>query len=242
MYSVVLMMALTSGGDVPALGHGCCGCYGGGYGGCMGCYGGCYGGGYGGCMGCYGGCYGGHKHGCRGGHHGCWGGGHGCHGGHRKHGCCGCYGGGYGYGCCGCYGGGYGHGCMGCYGGGGVAAPVVPGMAVPSGNPVAPATTPAPSKKSTSLEAAAPATLIVTVPAEARLTIDGEATTSTATQRVFTTPALNYGRDYTYTVQVEFQKDGKTLALSKEVVVKAGEQTRVTFDAADSTTDAASQN
>jgi uncharacterized protein (TIGR03000 family) len=231
MYSVVLMMALTSGGDVPALGHGgCCGCYGGGY---------SCGGGHG--------CHGGRSRG-----HGCHGGrSHGCHGGHRSHGCCGCWGGGYsgysyGYGGCGCYGGGYGYGYgsygMGGFGVGGVGTPVVPGTVVPSGTPVEPAPAPAPSKKSTSLEPAAPATLIVTVPAETRLTIEGEATNSTTTQRVFVTPALNYGHDYTYTLQAEFQKDGKTVTLTKEVVVKAGEETRVTFNAADSNADAASQN
>lgn len=211
MYSVVLMMALTSGGEMPALGHGCCG------------------GGYG-CSGCYGCCGGGHHRG-----HGCCGGGHGCRGGHHKHGCCGgCYG------CCGgcyggCWGGGYG-GCYGgCYGGAGMGmggmgtmgAPIIPGNVVP-GNVVP--NTPAPSTggKKTMLDSA-PATLVVSVPAGARLSIGGEATTSTATQRVFVSPALNFGRDYQYTVQAEFQKDGKTVKLSKEVAVKAGEETRISF-------------
>src|SRR5262245_5683825 len=45
MYSVVLMMAISGGSEVPDLGrHGGGGCYGGGYGGC-------YGGGWGGCYG-----------------------------------------------------------------------------------------------------------------------------------------------------------------------------------------------
>ena len=42
--------------------------------------------------------------------------------------------------------------------------------------------------KKTSIDGAAPATLVVNVPADARLTIDGEATTSTSTQRVFVSP------------------------------------------------------
>ncbi len=213
MYSVVLMMALTSGGDVPAWG----GCRGGCYGGCYGCYGGCYGGRRHGCCGCYGGCYGG-CHGCRG---GCFGG--------RKHGCCGCYGGCYGgYGCYGgCYGG---YGCFGCAGG--VGGAIVPGTIVP---PVAPAAPAAPATpKKTTLEDSAPATLIVTVPADARLSIDGEATTSTATQRIFVSPALNFGREYHYTLQAEFQKNGKIVTVSKEVMVRAGEETRVTLDAEDS--------
>ena len=50
MYGVILMVALTTGGEATDSGHvvirhGCYGCYGGGYGGGYGgCYGGCYGG------------------------------------------------------------------------------------------------------------------------------------------------------------------------------------------------------
>jgi uncharacterized protein (TIGR03000 family) len=72
--------------------------------------------------------------------------------------------------------------------------------------------------------------LIVSVPAEARLTIDGEVTTSTATQRVFVSPALNYGREYSYTLQAEFKMNGKQVTRTREVTIKAGEETRVSFD------------
>ena len=215
MYSVVLMMALTSGGDVPAglFNHGCCGgCYGGSYGCCggghkhhrgHGCCGGCYG---------YSCCGGGHKH-------------------HRGHGCCGgCYGcSGYGYGCYGGFG-----GCMGCMGcAGGMGTPIVPGTVVPT----TPTTPPA---KKTSLENGAPATLVVTVPADARLSIDGEATTSTSTERVFVSPALAFGREYHYSLQAEFQKNGKTVKVSKDVAITAGQETRVTLGA-DTLTEVASR-
>jgi uncharacterized protein (TIGR03000 family) len=66
MYSMVLMAALSTGGDLPACHRGGCG---GCWGGCYGCWGGCYG-----CCGCWGGCWG--CYGC----YGCWG-------------CYGCYGG-----------------------------------------------------------------------------------------------------------------------------------------------------
>src|SRR4051794_5512726 len=76
MYSVVLMVAMTSGGDVAA--HHNKG----------GCGGGCFGS-------CYGGCGGGFFNGHRAGKHGCGGGGFlgGLFGKHRSHGCNGCYGG-----------------------------------------------------------------------------------------------------------------------------------------------------
>src|SRR5947209_5368237 len=78
MYSVVLMAALSTGGEAPAFGrHGCHGCWGccGGCWGCHGCCGGCWGccggccGGCWGCGGCCGGCWG-----CQGCCGGCWGG------------------------------------------------------------------------------------------------------------------------------------------------------------------------
>jgi uncharacterized protein (TIGR03000 family) len=86
MYSLVLMAALTTGGEAPAwfFRHGCHGCHGC-YGGCFGCHG-CWGGGWS-CGGCYGGgcygCYGGGYGGCYGGCYGCYGGGYGgWYGGH----------------------------------------------------------------------------------------------------------------------------------------------------------------
>jgi uncharacterized protein (TIGR03000 family) len=75
MYSVVLMAALSTGGEMPAFGrHGCRGCWGccggcwGCCGGCWGCCGGCCGGCWGCCGGCCGGCYGGGSY--WGGHYG----------------------------------------------------------------------------------------------------------------------------------------------------------------------------
>jgi uncharacterized protein (TIGR03000 family) len=81
------------------------------------------------------------------------------------------------------------------------------------------------------LDNAAPATIFVNVPADARLTIDGEATTSTSAQRVFVSPTLNPGREYHYTLKAEFQKDGKMVSVSKDITVKAGNETRVNLDA-----------
>jgi uncharacterized protein (TIGR03000 family) len=181
MYSMVLMMALSGGAEVPDCHrHGCCGCYGGGYGGC---YGGCYGGGYGGC---YGGCYGG-------GYGGCYGG---------------CYGG-MTYG--------------GCYG----------GMVVPYG--AAPTTTkpetvkPPKSDKEESNLGPASATLVVTLPADAKLRVDGHATTSTTAVRRFTTPPLDLGKEYFYTLTAEVPNEGKTEVITQRVTVRAGQETRATL-------------
>jgi len=77
---------------------------------------------------------------------------------------------------------------------------------------------------------AAPATIVVSLPAEARLLIDDEATASTSAQRVFVSPNLNPGRDFHYNLKAEFVRDGRTLAVSKEVAVRAGNQTQVTLE------------
>jgi uncharacterized protein (TIGR03000 family) len=247
MYSIVLMMALTGGEATPA-GHGCNGgCHGGGWG-CNGGGHGCHGGGFG-CHGGGHGCRGGW--GCNGGGHGCRGGlfgGHGCRGGglfskHRNRCNGGCHGG---YGCnggChggwGCSGGGcHGGVVVGCHGGMGVGcaggvgcqgAPVV----VPA--PVAPApqgeVVPPPAKKEASLRA--PATIVVTLPAEAQLVIDDYTTTSTSATRVFTSPALDLGKAYTYTLKATITRDGRPMTTNQVVAVRGGEETRVTLDFAD---------
>jgi uncharacterized protein (TIGR03000 family) len=223
MYTAVLMMALTAGADMPdgRRGGGCHGCRGGCSGGCYGgCYGGgCYGGG--GCCGCYGGgggCYGG---GCYGG--GCYGGG--CYGG----GYGGCYGGGYG----GCYGGGISYGgCYGgvgagCYGGQVIGGSVItPGTVVPGGEKLKKEPK---EKGDKETMAPAPATIVVELPADAKLLIDNEATTSTGSSRVFTSPTLNPGKEYHYTLKAELVRDGKPVKAEKVVTVKAGVITPVTL-------------
>jgi uncharacterized protein (TIGR03000 family) len=233
MYSVVMMMALTAGGETPAFGgRGCHGCSGGCYGGysCGGCSGG-------GCHGGRGGLFG-RRHGC----HGCCGGGYscgGCYGG--GYGCSGsgCWGGGYG----GCYGGGYGcsgGGCWGgyggCYGGGGCWGG---GYAAPGGMMMQPSTgtgtgtgTKGGEGKGEELGRAtqAPATIVVSLPADARLTIDDRPTTSKSELRTFVSPALPVGNDYSYTLKAEIVRDGQTLTATKQVSVRAGQESRVALE------------
>jgi uncharacterized protein (TIGR03000 family) len=251
MYSAVLMLAMTGAGDLPS--H-CFGSSCGGYDGCWGgsCSGSCWGGGYGGCWGScsgggYGCCGGGHKHSRR---NSCCGGG-GLFGGglfSRKnscHGCCGGYGCHGGYGCCGGYGyctgcnGGYaactggavcgGPACAGC--GGAVVVPAAPGATdggtlregAPAGG------TKKEEKKGTM--GPAPATIIVTLPADARLTIDGETTTSTSSPRVFVSPNLDPEREFQYTLKAEWMADGRNLVVTKKITVTAGRETAVTMQA-----------
>jgi uncharacterized protein (TIGR03000 family) len=157
MYSVVLMMAMTSGGDLPA----------------------CHRGGW------YDGCYRGYSR-------------------------CGCYGG--------CYNGGYG----GYYGAGWEGRTIVVGGDRREENQ---------EVGKDEAPTAAPATIIVSLPADARLTIDDAATASTSARRVFTSPDLPAGREFHYTLKAEFRRDGKPVVVSKQVAVRAGEATDVTLEA-----------
>jgi uncharacterized protein (TIGR03000 family) len=235
MYSVVLMMALSGGADAPALsdvpaesaarygdhghkqyrlfgghrGGGCGGCYGCYGGGCYGCYGGVY---YGGCYGCCGGCYGG------------------------------CYGGAY-YGgrAYGRMGGGY-YGAMSNEGGYGSSWYGTPTY---YDGPMYYRTTTyqggyaygRPVEGAGYYEAsgiAAPATIVLRLPADAKLTIDGSATKSTDSLRTFVSPPLQAGKDYQYALRAEVMRDGKKVERTRDVSVRAGQTSEVNFDFAES--------
>ncbi|HXG08360.1 MAG TPA: TIGR03000 domain-containing protein [Gemmataceae bacterium] len=173
-------------------------------GGCNGCYG-CAGW----CGGCRGGLFGGKAcKGCR----GC----HDCHGYVVCHGCYGCHG----YVVC--------HGCAGyvCHG---CAGYVCHGCA---GHPHAPPPPPKPMPKKDKEEkpTAAPATIIVNLPADAKLMVDDTPTTSTSSTRVLVSPVLEPGRDFHYTLKGEIIRDGRPVVATQRITVRAGEETRVTLE------------
>jgi uncharacterized protein (TIGR03000 family) len=170
-----------------------------------------------GCNGCQGcnGCRGGRCHGCqgsRGGCHGCRGS-RGCHGCRGSRGCHGCNGG-----YVGCHGGCYG----GCYGGAGCA-----GCA---GTIVVPTDKKTKKMPPAGTQSEVPATILVSLPADARLTIDGNPTTSTSSERTFVSPALPQGQQFQYTLRAEIIRDGRTIAETQQINVRAGEETRVGFN------------
>ena len=75
----------------------------------------------------------------------------------------------------------------------------------------------------------APAKLIVNLPADAKLYVDGKQTKSTTGQRVFVTPNLPAGRDFSYELKVEIEQDGEPVTWTKTATVRAGETTRITL-------------
>jgi uncharacterized protein (TIGR03000 family) len=76
----------------------------------------------------------------------------------------------------------------------------------------------------------APATILVTLPAEAKLTVDGAPTTSTSSERRLVSPTLQPGREYYYTLTAEISRDGQApIRQTQRITVRAGEETRVPF-------------
>ncbi|MCC6419593.1 MAG: TIGR03000 domain-containing protein, partial [Gemmataceae bacterium] len=217
MYSVVMMMALTGGAEAPDFGRrGCSGC--------NGCYSSCHSSCYSshGCSGCYSSCHGGRgglfrrKHGCNS-----------CSGCHVSYSCSG-------FSCSGCSGfscsgfgcsGGWGCSGFGCAGGIGCAGGVVV-------TPVAPATGGKEGGKEGGKDPGkaqlqAPATIVVSVPADATVTIDGNNTNSTSAVRRFVSPTLPTGREFHYTLTAEVIRNGNPVRETQRIAVRAGEETPV---------------
>ncbi len=71
------------------------------------------------------------------------------------------------------------------------------------------------------------ATIAVTLPDGALLTFDGATTVSTGPRRVFTSPALEPGKDFHYMVRAQVTRDGKTETASKRITIRAGEETQL---------------
>jgi uncharacterized protein (TIGR03000 family) len=189
MYSVVLMAALTTGGEMPD-------CHFRRGGNCSGGYGGsCYGG-YGG------GCYGGYGGGCYGG---------------RGYGGGGCYGSGGYYGG-GCWGGGYYGGCW-----GGQMRQGEP-IKMPGGEDKKPEDVKKPIGG-----VSAPARIVVSMPGDARFTIDDYVSPARSDTHVIVSPPLAPDQTRTYVLKAEVMRDGKMETMKEEVVVRGGEEKRVTL-------------
>jgi len=233
MYSAVLMLALTAGSETVDFGKNRCSTACGGYGTYVGCS--SYG-----CSGSYGCSTSGHGGGGLFGRHGS----SGCSSSYACSGRSGMFSGGLfgghhnrcssGYGCSGSYGCSSGYGCsgyVGCTSGYGCSTGCASGtVIVPSTDPkVMPKSEPVPPPKKTS-QTSAPATIIVSLPADARLFVDGNSTTSTSDRRTLVTPELAFGTTYVYTMRAEIVRDGQVQSQSQQVNVIGGQTATVQFN------------
>jgi uncharacterized protein (TIGR03000 family) len=78
---------------------------------------------------------------------------------------------------------------------------------------------------------AAPATIVVSLPADAVLKVDGMTTKTTSQLRSFSTPQLPYGQAFHYTLTAEIVRDGQTLTTTQQVTVRGGLTSQVEIPA-----------
>jgi len=75
------------------------------------------------------------------------------------------------------------------------------------------------------------AVLTVHVPADAKIFVNGLATTSEGAERNYVSRDLRPGFNYTYELRAEFVRDGKPVTETKSVTLTAGQSTKVDFNA-----------
>jgi uncharacterized protein (TIGR03000 family) len=98
-------------------------------------------------------------------------------------------------------------------------ATTAPGQAVPAA--------PAPGS-TTSMRA--DGLLSVSVPDDAKIYVNGQATSSTGDLRQYISRDLATGYNYTYEVRAEAIRDGRTVEQVKKIDLRAGETARLAFD------------
>jgi uncharacterized protein (TIGR03000 family) len=78
---------------------------------------------------------------------------------------------------------------------------------------------------------AAPATLVLMVPADSEVEIEGAKTTTQKgrEERRYQSPPLQVGIKYHYTVKVTWKEDGKDRTVQLDVPVRAGEEAKADF-------------
>jgi uncharacterized protein (TIGR03000 family) len=74
------------------------------------------------------------------------------------------------------------------------------------------------------------AKIYVSLPADAKLTIDDRPTVSTSESRLFESPTLTPGKTFHYVLKATVVRGGKTETVTKTVAVRAGEDTRVKIE------------
>ena len=75
-------------------------------------------------------------------------------------------------------------------------------------------------------------TLNLTVPAEAKIWVEGTMIVQTGTQRQLVSPPVQPGHEYTYDIQVSWQQDGREVTRKSHITVHAGDVINLTFSVA----------
>jgi uncharacterized protein (TIGR03000 family) len=73
------------------------------------------------------------------------------------------------------------------------------------------------------------AKVVVELPANAKLYVDGLLVHDAAGVQTFNTPALEPGKAYFYLVSIEMMRDGQPLSETRRIIVRAGQVARADF-------------
>ena len=106
----------------------------------------------------------------------------------------------------------------------------VPSQAVPMEAPPADPAVPVPPPTTGASLDRTEGGLTVSVPADAKIFVNGKATTTTGTYREYISRGLKPGYEYNYEVRAEVVRDGETVSDVKTVSLVAGRLERLAFD------------
>jgi uncharacterized protein (TIGR03000 family) len=73
------------------------------------------------------------------------------------------------------------------------------------------------------------ATVVVRVPADAKLFVDARQLALTGAERKFVSPELPAGQEFAYRFRAEYERDGETVSVTRRVAVRAGAAVAVEF-------------
>ncbi|MFO0823827.1 MAG: TIGR03000 domain-containing protein [Gemmataceae bacterium] len=77
--------------------------------------------------------------------------------------------------------------------------------------------------------ATARATVVVRLPADARLFAESKPLNLTGSERKFVSPELPMGQEFVYRFRVEYEREGESVSVTKKVAIRAGGQFAVEF-------------
>lgn len=88
---------------------------------------------------------------------------------------------------------------------------------------------PLPKQKGEQVNTENRARVVVQVPTDAKLFIDGHEMKSTSGRRVFSTPQLQHGQTYYYVVRAQVEREGQVLSETQRVILQPGQQVTASF-------------
>jgi len=106
--------------------------------------------------------------------------------------------------------------------------PMTPAGEAPPPAPAPGGIAPAPGQSTTNMRV--DGLLAVNVPEDAKIYVNGQATTSTGSSRQYVSRDLQSGFNYTYEVRAEVVRDGRTVEQVKKIDLRAGETANLAFD------------